>query len=109
MALTEKLRKLVDTLVSRTKEGRANWSPGSRDDTFLWSTPSGSVVVFPEDHDDQPPWTVRILGSEGQILEQESFSINDNGFKAVDELYALARANALDIDSTIDALLEDLG
>lgn len=109
MEPSNRLLQLVDTLRSRTRAGRANWMQGSQDDTFLWSTTSGSVVVFPKDHDNQPPYVVRILGEEGQVLEEETFFGDDDAFDNVLALYKAARGNALDIDSTIDRLLGELG
>ena len=50
-----------------------------------------------------------ILDSSGQTLEEESFGGGDAYFDLAFELYRAARSNALDIDSTIDKLLSDLG
>ena len=108
MAATNKFLKLMRTLVDRTKLGNARWVSGSRDDTFIWSSASGSIVVFPADHDGQQPWSVRVVDSEGRTLEEEVFGRNDDGFAEAGELYQVARGNALDIDTTIDRMLRDL-
>ena len=109
MAEVTKFSKLMRTLLDRTRSGQATWVVGSRDGTFIWSSKSGSITVFPTDHDDRAPWSVMILDSSGQTLEEESFGGGDAYFDLAFELYRAARSNALDIDSTIDKLLSDLG
>lgn len=108
MASSPKLVKLIHNLVERTERGSAMWTPGSYEDTFLWSSRSGSVAVFPVDHDGQPPWAIRIMDSKGQTLEEEPFRLGDPAFEVAARLYQVARGNALDIDGTIDKLLDDL-
>ena len=109
MEPTNKLLQLVETLINRTTAGKANWSQGSQDDTFLWSTTSGSVAVFPKDHDNQPPYVLRVLGSQGEVLEEEVFFGGYEGFDAVVALFKVARRNALDIDSMISNFLGEHG
>ncbi|KQR06434.1 hypothetical protein ASF74_03430 [Arthrobacter sp. Leaf145] len=67
------------------------------------------MAVFPTDHDGRAPWSVRIHDQQGQILEDEAFSGDQDGFEEVQALYQMARGAALDIDATIDGLLHDLG
>lgn len=108
MPPSEKLGQLVQKLLERTTNGSASWSPGSRDDTYIWSGSNASVVVLTQDNDSAPPWIVRLVDGAGRIVEEEVFAGDVQGFVLVSKLYEAARADALDISATIDGLLNDL-
>lgn len=108
MVETDKLLTLIRALLKQTLARKAGWSVGSREGTFIWSSPSGSVLVFPTDNDGQEPWSVMVLDNDGQTLEIESFSRSSSQFELADDLYKSARSSALDIDKTIDSMLEEL-
>lgn len=108
MPASNKFMQLLDTLLTRTKRGKARWTPGSRDDTFIWSGSSASVAVLTRDNDGAPPWMVRIIDDDGRTIEEEMFLPNETGYDLVSELYNVARADALDITAAIESLLGDL-
>ena len=108
MTASGKLIELLRVLLIRTREGRAPWSPGSRDDTYIWSGSNASVAILTKDNDGQQPWKIQLFDSNGRVIEDETFMPTDPNFPLVGELYTLARSDALDITSAIDGLLEDL-
>lgn len=106
---TDKILQLAEKLLERTALGQATWSPGSREDTFIWSGTNASVVLLSKDNDNAPPWLIRLVDGDGRTVEQEPFGGRDRGWELVNKLYHAARADALDINATIDSLLDDLG
>ena len=108
MTASDRLIQLLTTLMSRTGKGISKWTTGSRDDTYIWSGSSASVALLTRDNDSAPPYTVRLIDSEGRVVEQEMFEFDDFHFDTVQNLYGLARADALDINAAIDSLLSDL-
>ena len=105
---TDKLLLLAEKLLDRTQIGQASWSPGSRDDTFIWSGTNASVVLLSKDNDNAQPWIVRLVDGSGRTVEQATFVGGDRGWEMVNRLYQAARSDALDINATIDSLLDDL-
>lgn len=110
MTTTPSFERLLKKLTERTLAGIAAWSPGSRDDTFIWSGTSASVVLSTKDQDGVSPYVVRLVDNAGRIVEEELFANDSNQalIPLVRDLYAVARANALNIDGTIEGLLDDL-
>lgn len=84
------------------------WTAGSKEDTFLWSGSSASVVLSTKDNDGEAPWLVRLVDADGRTVESESVDGRSEVFAVTEELYSAARASALNIEETIDGLLEDL-
>lgn len=109
MSENAKMKKLVSRLLSRTQNQQVSWDTGSNEGSFIWSSKSGSVMLFPRDYDGAAPWSVRLISGDGQIIEEESYGPNDDGYEIAYDLYRAARSNALDIDRTIDSLLDELG
>jgi hypothetical protein len=105
---SSRLIKLLTTLHQRTGKGIQKWTTGSRDDTFIWSGSSASVSMLTRDNDGETPFVVRLIDSEGRIVEEEIFEFTDESIELVRELYAQARSDALDIDAAIQSLLDDL-
>ena len=108
MAVSRKMQALVTALSAKTISGEVKWKTGSRDDAFIWSGTSASVILSTKDGDGEAPWVVRIVDSDGRTVESEVVDIYHELYAQVDELYALSRASALNIDKTIDELLDDL-
>ncbi|MCI4657556.1 hypothetical protein [Cryobacterium zhongshanensis] len=109
MPTSDKFDQLLSKLAQRTYEGKANWRPGSRDDTYVWSGSAASVVLLTKDNDGLPPYWVRLVDADGRAIEEEIVEPGEDSFDLVTQLYVAARSDALDITSTIDQLLEDLG
>lgn len=109
MAITNKLFTLLDTLRGRTDQGAVKWTSGSREDTYLWSGSAASVALSTKDNDSQAPWLIRLIDSDGRVMESEMVDGASPFFEMVGDLYSGARSSALNIDGTIDGLLDDLG
>lgn len=110
MTTPSKLRRLIDRLHDQTNTGSVTWTPGSREDTFIWSGTSASVILSTRDFDGQAPFELAVMDSDGRTVEQATFGglegIED--LERVRALYKSARSSALNIDETIDGLLSDL-
>lgn len=106
----EKMRSLLTNLLTKTQSGQIKWSVGARADTFQWSGSAASVQLASQDNDGVPPLVVRLLDSEGRVVEDERFQrTNHSDFRLVGALYDAARRNARNVDATIDDLLGELG
>lgn len=109
MPANDKVRILLETLLQRTQNGKAKWTTGSRDDTYIWSGSAASVVLLTKDNDGFQPWWVRLVDADGRTVEEEEVDVDSDLYNLLADLYPAARSDALNISSTIDGLLDDLG
>lgn len=109
----DKLRKLIDRLLVRTRAGELQWSETSSQDAFQASFPSYSLELERAD----TTIYIRVLNSEGKVLEWTSDQKmrtegnwkNADDIRKLDELYALARRQALRVEKALDELLSVIG
>ena len=105
--MTDVLAKLLD----RTRAGKVPWKPTNHDDTFVAMVGQVSVVI---DMDwrgigsDMP--TLRILDSNGRLVDWINVDTGDGSVhkRDLDELYQMARRDALVTGTELDDLLAAL-
>ncbi|MEZ3179932.1 hypothetical protein KYY02_14935 [Streptomyces pimonensis] len=130
-----RLVEIVDALLNLTTARRLDWdSIGSaRAEKYATSLSSTSFVVYSKDNDGQHPFVVELRNANGDLVESirsrpvrprmrrvrdesetEDPAVvarrkDDESFnKKIQELYSRARRNAMNVDSFIDEVLEQL-
>lgn len=109
----EKLRKLIDRLLVKTRAAELQWAETSSQEAFQISFPSYSVEL---ERSEEGTY-IRIYNSEGKILDWTSDSniLQDSGwenrdeYKKIRELHELARRQALSVDKALEELLAVIG
>lgn len=113
--IEEKMRKLVDRLLTKTKQAEVAWSETPVEGAYQVSFPNYSVGLDNE----SGPIVVRIYNSEGKIVNsitqdeivgKEDASLGNFYYEEMlKELYASAREQARGSDNAIDEILKNLG
>ena len=98
---TDKQIKLVDQLLDKTRKRILSWEPTAREDEFL-STLGGNVS-----------FTVRgANGGDVLVVRDERarvlLSVTADELSELSRLYAEVRRQALDVDESLDGVLEQL-
>ncbi len=114
----QQLGVLLSNLIQGTRSGKINWTTQSTTDfSFQTYGKEYGYVVWSLDQDDEPPfvfninekvtgWSVSDL-TMGKRL-QTLFSSNSPDFAIpLEELYFLAKGNALDIEGVARKILDD--
>jgi hypothetical protein len=98
---TDKQIKLVEQLFDKTRKRILSWEPTAREDEFI-STLGGNVS-----------FTVR-GANEGDVLivrdvrDRVLVSVTADELNEISRLYAEVRRQALDVDESLDGVLEQL-
>jgi len=109
----ERLTDLAKRLAYATQQGTIAWTAESNT-SFTYGRPSGSVKVTSERGDGEEPIELSLFDADGSILESLSSAWFDEYDQPAEwnyplrELFEVARANALNIDSVVSDLLEGL-
>jgi len=108
-----KEKEMVDLLRARTESGSLKWEPTAADDEFLTSVGGGaSIFIRAQTARDPSDDTPDVLLSIRDKDDREVFSIyngqDDVKYQDLRGLHELARRSALQIDKTIDEILQDL-
>lgn len=124
----EKIRTLLGRLIKLTDRGDLSWeeespSRGVSGDRFSASTPTATFYVGSADGDGAPPYIFEVRGEDGSLIEKVRHPLPRSPFSFPDiadmggriglensmhELYTTARRSALDIDSILDSIIQDL-
>lgn len=100
---------LLKLLVDSTRRGTLNWKVAG-DSAFVATRPFGSVAVASLDGDGNPPFVFQLLNPENNVLEEvaEDRGAMNSWDPAVEQLYRVARDNALSISTTVALWVADL-
>lgn len=109
----DKLHKLIDRLLVKTIAMELKWSETSSQEAFQVSFSSYSVEV---EHSDNTTY-MRIYNSDGKVLDWTSDNVmrrdvswnSTTAIRKLEELYQLARRQALGVDKALDDLLSAIG
>lgn len=109
----DRLVRLTEVLLARTREGKISWKPTDDERAFLYTGPGTSALITSHlDEDGDNRTTLSVLNSRGTEIE----SI-ENEWQAgspatwnetLDDLYYSARRDALNIDKVLDNFLATL-
>ncbi len=124
VTIASKFGQLVSQLIDSTTAGTVKWRAGFSDTSFVAALKKGSVRIarFEEqwrDDDGVPQlsewYVLEILDLNGVCGERLSSSPSETGDDSLEfpqkplaELFRLARANAINVDGVVDAILGEL-
>ena len=106
------LDKILEGLIQRTADGKLQWRRSVRDDQFVASVDTISVVVQEWTSlslGSRPNYRLEILDENGQtveVLHHPNSTEEQDG--QMERLFVLARRSALNIDSVLQKLAESL-
>jgi len=100
---------LLKLLIEATRRGTLDWKVAG-DAAFVASRPHGSVAVASLDGDGNPPFVFQLLNLDNNVLEEvaEDRGAMNTWDQAVEQLYRVARDNALSISATVALWVADL-
>lgn len=101
------LAAIINALLTRTREGKVEWEwhpVSSRPVTDL----ANGRVLLDKDHDEDT--VVTIKDTEGNILEHVNVGFREYADlkEYADQLYELARRAALQVDSKLESILQEI-
>jgi hypothetical protein len=100
--VTDKVIKLVAQLIEKTRKLSITWEPTAKQDEFL-SVLGGSVsFTLGPGHETDIILTMR------DELDRVLLTIDSEEIAQVSELYAEARLQALNVDESLDSVLDQL-
>jgi hypothetical protein len=115
-----RLIKLAELLLARTREGKISWTPTDDERSFLYTASGTSAMINSTvTFDGRNQATLSVLNNRGTVIEKivNEFSLRDEtGLyvgeapwnETLDDLYQAARRDALKITSLLDNFLANL-
>ncbi len=105
----DRIVPLLLRLIAATKNGMLKWE-AAEEAAFILSRPQGSATIRSIDGDGSPPYSFGLLNEEGLIIETltEDPNFNNTWDTTLAEMYATARASALNLDAAIAKWLKDV-
>jgi hypothetical protein len=118
MTVEERLWTLVTKLRDRTRDGSTSWEVSPTKNTFQTATPKFvvSITEIPNAIG-EPDYAFRVYDESGRIIEQTTdadllragvATPPFNPFRTMQDLYTLARRNAMRVESALDEILSSL-
>jgi hypothetical protein len=100
---------LLKLLIDATRRGTLRWKVAG-DSAFVATRPHGSVAVASLDGDGNSPFVFQLLNQENTVLEEvaEDRGAMNSWDQVVEQLYRVARDNALNISTTVALWVADL-
>lgn len=99
---------ILRMLYERTKRGDASWDTGRNQWEYIWTASTSTVIIRSRDQDDNFPFDVDILNSNGAPVLTVEFLNNDPNLELVSELYRSVARKHIQVDETLDGLLDEL-
>lgn len=109
-----KIAKVVDSLIVNTELGKIIWKENLIDEnTFKYSSANTSVIIGKKQHDyDEFSIFIEIYDKNGKQIEivtdDDLSGFFDSSYQKMDNLFAVARRQALGVEQILDNLLEEL-
>lgn len=115
-----KLLTLVDRLHRKTLAGQVPWTETTSQNEYAANFSGLSLSIktlFDPDWPDKPDYVVKILNTEGRLVEEFSnvelstlvTDAEPHPYKLLEEIYRGARRIAMGVDNALDLLLNELG
>jgi hypothetical protein len=115
MKTEEKLLKLVQRLLDKTKAGETKWEETVWPDSFQTSFPNNVVRISKNENGAVTDYVISVLNEVGTAIESADDAELSKAFpraevyRIMSELYGIARRRALGVDAALDSLLSELG
>lgn len=111
----EKVSKLIDLLYEKTKSSKITWEESEKDNVYQMSFPKYSVRMFIRENQQDftsQDYFIQIINENGTVIDEVSDldvkDIIDGSYKKMEEMYNLARRQALGVDEALDIILNNL-
>ena len=112
----DRLQELVKRLYEQTDKGKVVWEKTPDKKTFQASFPTHAIRISVKDFFGDAVYEVSIYDKEGDMVErietnsvwESTTSLPAEMSPIVADLYSRARRMALDVDQTLDTLLQTL-
>lgn len=110
------LAEFAETLLVRTRSGRMRWTPSPDLKSFLFEGSRAVVSIRSNDGDGTWPFVLELIDPALGVVESlmSGWASGEYGDEAqpwnatLDDLYAAARSNALDLEAIMTSLLADV-
>lgn len=113
--MEDKIRKLVDALITGTTNGKISWQVTERQDEYSTKLDNGAITVdlwdaFDEVEDPISLVDIAFLNILGEQVDRVVFGLvsDPHDFRRLAELHKLAKRSYLKIDATLDNMLGEL-
>ena len=107
-----KIYRLIDKLLEKTKDGTLRWEFTGTPDTFQVALPYSSIRVLKKKSSEN---LIELYNEEGILIEQfppiinnELFDYRPDTHQILASLFEMARRQALHVDQEIDKILNTL-
>jgi len=119
--MMDKQKKLVRTLLARTKRGDVEWKESIPTNAYQVSFKDNSVLIrlIPGKRDEPDDYEMSLLDAEARTVDsftdvdlaqtEADSQASSIWFKTMRELYDLARRTALGSEKVLNEILKDLG
>lgn len=100
-------------LVERTREGRIAWKALEGGTGFRLTTKRGSTEIVSVDEDGLLPYQLRVYDPHGTVVETLDWIPSEEPYgplpnRVMADLYSAARRSALNIDTVIRGILDEI-
>ena len=96
-------------LSERTRRGSANWASSDEANTFVWSGLSSAVSIAQYRTVNATRVRMAVVNEMGDEIDSITVDHRSEDYEALERLFELARRSALNVDSVLDNLLNELG
>lgn len=102
----QQTQRLIRIMREQTESGRRCWEEGSAATEFVFVHDAGSLIVLSVDGDGGPPFELRIVDSDGTLVEK--YDSLDDGADGLTDLYTAAHQSVPRASQVVEMLLTDL-
>lgn len=114
--MTEDYSTLINLLIVKTKSGKAKWETTSARRTYQTYIDGNFITIYTRDNtllefgiDKEPEAVLAINGMDGEEIDSvKVYVTTSKDYSLLDELYNVAKRNALNLDQTITNLISSL-
>lgn len=110
--IPDKHLTLIDSLLQKTAEGKANWSRTGASGQYVIILEAGSIKLdqfFYNHHDDtNRGYALTLLNSNGDRIDEIQQEEGDQHYELMKTLYDAVERDYLRVDETIDGMLSEL-
>lgn len=106
---------LVNDIRDKSKKGLITWEPSSFSNSYQATLGNGAIVITHcddaeiYDNDIPPTLSLSFLNERGDIFHEiKSYTIKDEGYQELDEIFQSAHNTYMKIDETLRSMIQDL-
>lgn len=104
----QKFSLILERLLERTKEGKLEWKSTADKNTFLVVLKDSSISIQGNEAYGLGIYEFSFRNEDGEIIQSVRIFHSDEEFEKAQSLFNSIRRHALNIDQTLDHILEQL-